>query len=176
MTEHNMISAKSILRKATIEEVGAVTLILRQAAQQMMDEGKKQWDYSYPTEIHVRADIANDYGYVLVYDDEIVGYCAIVFDGEPVYNNIKGAWLSDGPYVVVHRMGIRQDRRGLGLGRAFMEKVENYAKKMGCSSFRIDTNFDNYSMLGLLDRLGFSYCGEIYYEGGSRKAFQKTLD
>lgn len=36
-------------------------------------------------------------------------------------------------------------------------------------------NFDNASMLHLLKKLGYTYCGEVYLAGGVRKAFEKLL-
>lgn len=173
--ERKKISDKIILRKAGPEDIAASTLILREAAQQMMDEGKKQWDQSYPTETHVRDDIRKGNGYVLVCNGLIVGYCAIIFDEEHAYKNIQGTWLSNGTYVVVHRMAICKDKKGKGLGRVFLEKVESYALMSGFYSLKVDTNFDNLSMLGLLNNMGFSYCGEISYEKGTRKAFEKIL-
>lgn len=164
------------LRKAGIEDVDAATGILRQAAQWMMDNGKQQWNHSYPTVRHVRSDVERGVGFVMVDDaDNILGYCAIAVDGEPAYDHLDGHWLSDGPYVVVHRMAIRMDRKGHGLGRRFMEMVENHALERGVKSFKVDTNFDNYSMLGLLDKLGFTYCGQVKYENGYRRAFEKVL-
>ncbi|MDE5744544.1 MAG: GNAT family N-acetyltransferase [Paramuribaculum sp.] len=162
-------------RRALSEDINAASIILKQAAQQMLDEGKHQWTHSYPTEVHVRADVERGVGYVLEDDKEIVGYCAVMFDGEPAYNNIEGNWLSYDRYVVVHRLAVRKDRKGTGLGRIFMETIENYAKDCDIYSFKIDTNFDNYHMLGLLNKLGFTYCGEVMYESGRRKAFEKRL-
>lgn len=141
----------------------------------MLAEGKQQWDETYPNEIHVRADIEAGIGYVLESDNEIVGYAAVVFDGETSYNSLNGRWLSSGKYVVAHRMAIRQDKEGKGFGKAFMNTIEDYARSLGVNSFKIDTNFDNFSMLALLDKLGFTYCGDIVFQGGYRKAFEKLI-
>ena len=160
---------------ASSGDIDAASMILKQAARQMMDEGKQQWTHYYPTEVHVRDDVERGVGYVLEDDNGIVGYCAVVLDGEPAYNHLEGNWLSNDRYVVVHRLAVRMDRKGIGLGRIFMETIENYAKDHGIYCFKIDTNFDNQSMLGLLNKLGFIYCGEVIYESGRRMAFEKLL-
>ncbi len=36
----------------------------------------------------------------------VIAYGAVVFDGEPAYDAIEGAWLTDGEYVVLHRMAV----------------------------------------------------------------------
>lgn len=169
------MSNKIVLKKATEADIPIATRILRDAAQRMMDEGKQQWSETYPTEIHVRADVDRGVGYVLESEGAVIGYCAIVFDGEPAYNQIQGEWLSDKPYIVVHRMALRGDMRGKGFGRLFMELVERYAIENNVPSFRIDTNFDNFSMLALVEKLGFTYCGDVTYESGSRRAFEKLI-
>lgn len=164
-----------IFRKATENDVPAVAAILRKAVERMLAEGKKQWDYNYPNETHIRADIERGIGYVLDYNNEILGYGAMIFEREPAYDSIDGKWLSDERYVVVHRMAIKSISQRKGLGHTFLKDVENYARSKGIRSFRVDTNFDNIRMLNLLKKSGFTYCGEIQYESGSRKAFEKLL-
>jgi len=35
--------------------------------------------------------------------------------------------------------------------------------------------FDNVPMLKILDKLSYSYCGEIFFSGAPRKAFEKVI-
>lgn len=169
------IAGSLVFRTAVDGDVPAIAEILGQAVQRMLAEGKRQWDETYPTAKHVRADIENGNGYVLEKEGEVIGYVAVVFTGEPAYECLDGRWLSNGRYVVAHRMAVSQNVRGHGYGRIFMETIEGFARKHGIASFKVDTNFDNFAMLGLLDKLGFSYCGEIEYESGSRMAFEKLI-
>lgn len=169
------LSDTVIFRRADSGDLGAATRILRRAAETMMAEGKRQWDHTYPTETHVREDLERGVGYVLELGREVVGYCAVVFDGEPAYDVIEGAWLSEEPYVVAHRMAVRTDCKGMGLGRRFMQAIETLAKERGVGSFKVDTNYDNESMQGLLRSLGFTLCGQIHYQKGSRLAYEKLL-
>lgn len=176
MTDYSKRISESLrFRKADITDLQEISVILKNAVERMLAEGKRQWDENYPNETHVRSDIEKGTGYVLENNGEVVGYGAVVYSGEPAYGHIDGKWLSDGRYVVVHRLAVSQSVKGKGLGRAFMNAVEDFARSLGINSFRIDTNFDNSAMLGLLGRLGFTYCGEIYYEKGSRKAFEKLI-
>ncbi len=57
----------------------------------------------------------------------------------------------------------------------YFERVERLALAHGVRSFKVDTNFDNADMLHILSKRGFAYCGEIHYEHGVRKAFEKML-
>lgn len=169
------ISEKLSFRRAEYCDVPAIGAILKAAVKRMLAEGKRQWGDSYPNETHVSADINRGAGYVIESDGEAVAYGAVVFDGEPAYDDLRGRWLSECPYVVVHRLAVGQEMQGKGLGRLFMDCVAEYARSEGVSSFKVDTNFNNFAMLHLLDSLGFTYCGEVQYSRGSRKAFEKPI-
>ena len=105
----------------------------------------------------------------------VVAVGAVVFDGEPAYDAIEGAWLTDGDYVVLHRMAVTDGEKGRGVATEFMRRVEAMACGRGTGSMRVDTNFDNRYMLRMLGRLGFVYCGKVRYRSGERLAFEKTL-
>ena len=99
----------------------------------------------------------------------------MVFDGEPAYDAIEGAWLTDGEYVVLHRMAVADGEKARGVATEFMRCVEAMACGRGTGSMRVDTNFDNRYMLRMLGRLGFVYCGKVRYRSGERLAFEKPL-
>lgn len=164
-----------VFRQAVPDDIPQAGIILRQAVDRMLAEGKKQWDYSYPNEAHIRTDIDSGIGYVLESDGEVVAYGAVTFDGEPAYTDIDGQWLSDIRYVVVHRMAVLLTSQSRGFGMSFIEAVEKFALSKGVRSIKVDTNYDNTRMLNLLNKLGFTYCGEIHYQKGPRKAFEKLL-
>lgn len=123
---------------------------------------------------HIADDITKGHAYVLCRELIPVAYAAVSFDGEPVYWYIDGKWLSSGPFVVVHRLAVADGMKGKGLATLFMQNVEKMSLKKGVTSFRVDTNFDNVSMQKVLEKLGFTYCGEITFQKGRRLAYEKT--
>ena len=166
-------------RKATYDDIPGIMRVIDYARNRMLAEGKKQWDASYPLQSHITADIEAGYAYVLCNDHtlEITAYGAVIFDGEQAYNNlIEGKWLSDMPYVVLHRIAVAKEARNHGTATRFMCEIEQLMREKGIHSFRIDTNYDNTAMLHLLDKQGFSYCGEVVYNGTkTRMAFEKII-
>lgn len=164
-----------VMRRAVAADLPAISGILKMAVTRMLSEGKKQWDESYPTESHARADLDAGRAWVLESEGKVAAYGAIVFDGEPAYDDLRGKWLTEDNYVVVHRIAVDLRRGRQGFGVAFMRAVEELARSNGVRSFRIDTNFDNHAMLGLLEKLGFTYCGDVTYERGWRMAFEKPI-
>ena len=61
-----------------------------------------------------------------------------------------------------------------GVGVAF-KLIEELCIEQKVDSIKVDTNSDNAPMLRVLDKLSYTYCGEVSYRGGSRKAYEKVL-
>lgn len=169
-----------IFRQAQSCEADRIMQIIRQAQARMYAAGSRQWQDGYPAPGHISADIGRSRGYVLCNPEVkgpqgVVAYGAVVFDGEPAYEALDGKWLTDGPYVLVHRIAVADEEKGRGVGTEFLRQVEALALERGVGAFRIDTNFDNEPMLRLLERAGFTYCGKVVYRSGERVAFEKQL-
>lgn len=162
-------------RKATSSDISDIMKIIGEAKVQMAREGKHQWDSSYPSRTHIENDIQAGAAYVIDHANQLLAYGATIFTGEPAYNKIQGSWLSEGPYVVLHRLAVAEAAKGNGVGLLFIQETERLALTAGIHNFRVDTNHDNERMLRLLDKAGFTHCGTICYPQGSRMAFEKML-
>ena len=162
-------------RKAELTELEQIWKILQQAIQRRKEEGSNQWQDGYPNPETILNDINNKNGYVLEVNSEIVAYTAIIFEAEPAYNEIVGSWLSDQNYVVVHRVAVHDNWLEKGLATKIFELTEEVALLNKVYDIRVDTNFDNAPMLKILDKLGYTYCGEVFFRGSARKAFEKIL-
>lgn len=164
-----------ILRKAQVSEAPAVWDILQQAIEQRRKDGSDQWQNGYPNEQTVHDDIAKGYAYVLVGDEMIIAYAAIIFDKEPAYENIDGRWLTHGDYMVVHRVATSNAVKGKGVATKLFELLEDLCLQKEVYSIKVDTNFDNIPMMKILDKLHYTYCGEIFFSGASRRAYEKVI-
>ncbi|WP_313376980.1 GNAT family N-acetyltransferase [Chishuiella sp.] len=169
---------KLTLRKATKNDASRIWQILQQAILKRKEEGSTQWQEGYPNLDVVNDDIYKEIGYVVLdsENNSIIGYVVIMDEVEPAYNELSGGeWLTDGEYVVVHRLAIAQDVKIKGLGTWVMQEVEKIALSKNIVSIKVDTNFDNDGMLRVFEKLNYTYCGEVIFRGGSRKAFEKLL-
>lgn len=164
-----------ILREATISDVPQIWIIIQDAIEQRRLEGSTQWQDGYPNEISITNDIKNGYGYVLTENESILSYAAIIFGIEPAYENIEGKWLTDGDYAVVHRVAVSKLAKGKGIATKLFENIEGLCLNSAIYSIKVDTNFDNVPMLKILDRLKYEYCGEVFFRGAARKAYEKKL-
>lgn len=162
-----------LVRKSTEADFARIMDIYASARAFMAAHGNpNQWgSTNWPPEELVQSDIATGRGYVCEHDGTVVG--AFFFDQgrdiEPTYARIEeGAWLSDTPYGVVHRIASDGSLRGVG---AF---CINWVFER-CGHLRIDTHGDNLVMQNLLRKLDFVTCGTIYVEEDDypRIAFEK---
>ncbi len=166
-----------ILRKAKPEEAEAIWSIIKEAIDKRKEEGSRQWQDGYPNLEVVQRDINLGYGYVHVdVKGEIYGYLALIFEIEPAYEIIEGKWLTDQPYAVVHRIAVSQSKYVKGQASKMLNDVEELCQEKQVYSLRVDTNFDNVGMLRVFEKLGYTYCGEVYFRGGARRAYEKVLN
>ncbi|SIP87966.1 Acetyltransferase (GNAT) family protein [Chryseobacterium sp. RU37D] len=163
------------LRKAAIEDREIIWNILQQAIERRKLDGSTQWQQGYPNPETVESDIAKGFGYVMTVDEKIAVYTALILNDEPAYSTIEGEWLSNGEFVVVHRVAVDEKFAGQGMVKKLFDYIEEFTKSHGILSIKIDTNYDNIAMLKILESKGYSYCGEVFLAGGMRKAFEKII-
>jgi GNAT superfamily N-acetyltransferase len=163
------------LRKATLSEIPAIWEILQQAIVRRKQDGSQQWQDGYPNQQTIQTDLSNDCGYVLTDNDRIIAYAAIIFDNEPAYTDIQGKWLTNDAYVVIHRVATSNEVLGKGIATHLFQLIEELALESKVYSIKVDTNFDNIPMLKILAKLDYVYCGEVFFRGAARKAFEKVL-
>lgn len=163
------------LRKADLPELPFIWEIIQQAIEQRRQDGSEQWQQGYPNEQTIEEDITNGWGYVLIENAQVIAYAAIIVGNEPAYENIQGKWLTDGTYVVIHRVATSNAVKGRGVATQLFRMIEELALAHDVYSIRVDTNFDNVPMLKILERLNYVYCGEVFFIGANRMAFEKVL-
>ncbi|MVO10861.1 GNAT family N-acetyltransferase [Flavobacterium sp. TP390] len=163
-------------RKAQISDIPEIWIILQKAIQRRKEEGSKQWQDGYPNPEVIQNDIEKEIGFVLTDNQKIIGYTAVLINDEPEYARIEGKWVTDEDFVVFHRVAISEDYLGKGLAKIMIGYIEDYALQNKVYSVKADTNFDNHAMMAIFDRLGYVYCGEVYFRGSARRAYEKVLD
>jgi len=162
-------------RKAEVDDIPLIWEILQQAIHRRREDGSIQWQDGYPNPEVVAHDIEKESACVLTFNDRVVAYCSIAINDEPEYHRLHGTWLTQGDFVVVHRIAVADSEIGKGLATSLLLHAEEFALQHSIFSIRIDTNFDNTAMLRIIDKLGFVYCGEVFFRGSPRRAYEKVL-
>lgn len=162
-------------REAEVQEAAEIWQILQAAIQRRKEDGSKQWQNGYPNIETVLNDIAQHKGFVLYTGTEIIAYGALSCNDEPAYEAIEGKWLSQGDYVVIHRVAVAEKFLKQGFAKRILLEAEKWAADKKIQSIKMDTNFDNAAMLRIVDQLGYKYCGTVMMNGAERKAFEKII-
>lgn len=163
-------------RRAKLSELNEIWRIIQHAIARRKADGSNQWQDGYPNPDILMKDINKEQGFVLIKDHKIVGYSAVLINDEPQYDDIDGEWLTNGDFVVFHRVAISPDFLGQGYAKRLIGFIHDFAKEKGINSVKADTNFDNPAMLRLFEKMGYSYCGGVLINGSPRKAYEKVLD
>ena len=160
------------LRHAQPDEAAASYQCIEDARAYHRSLGFVQWHPEYPTLQTINDDIARNIGYVFTDENGIVGYCCIIIGDEPAYHVIDGAWQTDRPYAVIHRMAFSSAARGSGLSGKAFALIREFCRANGVDAIRVDTQEENKVMQHILSREGFVYCGLIQFDGGPKLAYE----
>ncbi|MCL1998636.1 MAG: N-acetyltransferase [Turicibacter sp.] len=158
------------IRNAAVADIPQIMQIFSEAREYMASSGNPdQWSENYPAQSMIEADIRRQTSFVCVENSAILATFYFAIETEPTYATIQGNWLNNNPYGVIHRIARVSDNAAKNVGALVFnwcfEQIHN---------IRIDTHRDNKTMIDLLDRLGYTYCGIIHIAtGAERLAFQK---
>ena len=158
------------IRRTDRGDLDGILKIYESARQYMLEHNNpNQWVDGYPDEKIILTDIENNHHFVCVDGNRLLGCFAFIEGDDPIYKEIvKGKWLDDNPYAVIHRIAVLE--HGKGIGSICIDWCFSRYKNI-----RVDTHKDNISMQRLLMKKGFKYCGVIYTQwGGERLAFQRA--
>ena len=148
-------------RKAKLNDIDEVMLVIEDGREVLKHQNGGQWQNGYPSKDDLLLDIKNEDLYVIIHKDLIVGVLALI-EGDIEYPFLEtGKWLSDLPFLVMHRCAIKKEYQRNGLGYFLFQIFEEVALKKGIHSLRIDTHKNNYIMTHILDKCGFIKCGTI---------------
>lgn len=165
-------------RQATKEDFDQTMVIINKGKAFLKEQGVDQWQGNNPNDEIIRDDIEKGYTYVLEKDGKILGTAALCFDGEPGYENmIEGQWLTNGEFLVIHRMAVDYELKGSGLAAKIFSGADELALERGIHSIKIDTHEGNKPMQKAVLKDGYKYCGKIFYDNGDgeRLAYEKVI-
>lgn len=161
-----------LLRKAKMDEANSLYQCIEDARAYHNSMGFVQWHPGYPTLATIKDDIEAGIGYTFTENNEIYGYCCIILGDEPAYHVIDGAWKTERPYAVVHRMAFLRTARGKGFSGKAITLIKNFCIEHKIEAIRVDTQDANKIMQHILEREGFEYCGLITFDGGPKLAYE----
>ena len=110
-----------------------------------------------------------------------VGLSYFFMYGDVFIKKLKWNIEAEGEKVlVIHTLCIKPSFLKMGLGQKFIIFAENYAKELGCTTIRLDTNDKNIPGANLYKKMGYNHVGnaDFNFQGlkyQNLKCFDKIL-
>ena len=168
---------KTNYRKATRADLEQIMAVIEDGRAFLKPQGGGQWQNGYPTSDDLARDIEKGICYVILDEEgDVAATLSLSYHEEDYDTLYEGKWLSDLPYMVMHRCAVKKEHYGQGYGNALFVVFETEAKRQGYRSMRIDTHQNNAVMRHLLEKNGFAFCGKaILKPDKDRMVFEKVL-
>src|SRR5690606_23747657 len=126
-----------MIRLAKISEIPNILNITRACAKSMMDQGIFQWNEHYPSEEAFRKDIGRKELYVLEENDQLIGTIVLSTLMDEEYDPI-GWSVPNNNNMYIHRLAVHPQEQKKGYAKVLMDFAEDYARKGGFISVRLD--------------------------------------
>jgi ribosomal protein S18 acetylase RimI-like enzyme len=89
---------------------------------------------------------------------------------DPHYNKVK--WITpDGHNLYIHRLAVHPKNQKQGIARQMMDFAENFGKKKGMESIRLDTFSQNPRNIKFYRKRGYKKLGDVYFSKQSKDPF-----
>jgi ribosomal protein S18 acetylase RimI-like enzyme len=151
----------TIMRLESKDKKGVMSLF-RSVTQDLQRQGIHQWDWFYPNGIVIGSDLRNKNLYGLKMDDQVIA--AVVLDTKQSSKYAALKWSDiQGKPACIHRLAVRPEYQGKGLGKQLLQFTENLARRQGNSSIRLDVYTGNLSAVSMYSRAGYQQVGELLF-------------
>lgn len=171
-----------MIRKATAEDISFVEEIYNEITSNEEIIKFTQWMKGlYPTVLTAQKSFEEGTLFVSEDDGVITGAVILNHEQPEEYKKLKWSIEAEGEKVlVIHTLCIKPSFSKLGLGQKFIIFAENYAKELGCTTIRLDTNDKNIPGANLYKKMGYNHVGnaDFNFQGlkyQNLKCFDKTL-
>lgn len=152
------------IHQATAAQAGEIFDLLQACRRALEAEGIFQWTDAYPALHHVEEDLAS--GDLFVYMDG--GVCAgtvlVNRHQDPEYQTV--AWAGAGNTCnVIHRLAVHPRYQGRGIAQQLMDFAEDFARRQGSTSIRLDAYAGNPRSLRFYENRRYIKRGEVCFSG-----------
>ena len=156
------------VRPAAPQDAEVVADLLDEATRWVGGLGFEHWPLPFPR-AELGAAIARGEVYVADVDGVAVATVTLLWD-DPMY---WGERPPDAAYV--HKLAVRRDRAGRGIGAAIVEWADGEARTAGRRFLRLDCLRDDAGIRRYYERLGFEHRGDLELGGRGMSLYERPL-
>ena len=171
-----------MIRKAVAGDISFVEEIYNEITSNEEIIKFTQWMKGlYPTVLTAQKSFEEGTLFVSENDGVITGAVILNHEQPEEYKKLKWSIEAEGEKVlVIHTLCIKPSFSKMGLGQKFIIFAENYAKELGCTAIRFDTNDKNVPGANLYKKMGYTHVGnaDFNFQGlkyQNLKCFDKVL-
>jgi len=156
------------VRPAHREDENTVAELLDEATRWVGELGYEQWPLPFPRD-ELAAAIARAEVYVVEDEGDAVATVTLLRD-DPLY------WGERPPDAVyVHKLAVRRDRSGRGIGAAIVAWANAEAVEAGRDFLRLDCLRDNPGIRDYYEQLGFEHRGDLILGGRHMSLYERAV-
>ena len=156
------------VRRCQARDVAVVAGLLDEATVWVGERGYEQWPLPFPRD-ELEAAVERGEVYVAEVDREVVATVTLLWD-DPMY---WGDRPPDAFYV--HKLAVRRDRAGRGIGAAIVEWANAEAAEAGRDFLRLDCLGDNPAIRTYYEDLGFQHRDDIVADGRKLSLYERPV-
>lgn len=137
---------------ASIDDLGVVKNLLQEASDFKYSQGDDLWGTEPFTDEEVSKMIKTGNMFIFKVDDVPAATVILAKNDEQMWGDEQG---SDGSAVYIHKLCVGNEFRGQGIGTKVIDRAVNFTLNSGLSTLRLDCPYDNRSLCGYYESLGF---------------------
>ncbi len=155
--------------KAESQDLDTVLEILRDAASWLLSKGIDQWRPESFSPESFTGKIKLGEVYLAKQNQQLVATITLQWSD-------RFFWVDDDTDAgYIHKLAIKPNYTGKGLGRQLLEWAEQTTKAAGKNYLRLDCMFENPRIRQYYENAGFSYRGEVNGQGWRAALYEKKL-
>ena len=157
------------VRRAQQEDAVTVAGLLDEATVWVNDLGFSQWPLPFPRD-QLAAAIGRGEVYVVESEDGDGVATVSMLPDDPEY------WGDQPPDAFyVHKLAVRRDQAGRGIGAAIVEWANAEAAEAGREFLRLDCLADNPGIRDYYEDLGFEHRGDLVLDGRKMSLYERPV-
>ena len=159
-----------LIELAKISEIPNILSMTNACRLHMESKNIFQWTTEYPSEEKFLSDIDRQELYVLKKVGLIIGCIVISTLMDEEYKEVT--WLSpNSKNLYIHRLAVHPLEQGKGYAQQLMDFAEDFARKGGFNSIRLDTFSQNKRNQRFYEARGYKKLEDIYFPEQSSYPF-----